>query len=575
MAYKRTKKIKLIPLLLGLIILTTIIGLLIKVIPFNQPPSVQNPASTQSVAEEGINILSEASGDPIRNCVSDDDNIKKQNKDKELTCKSVSCAYSPAGSPVFYNETLTTYKNNDRVRNTVTKVACPESTDTCRSNPAKWPDFQSSIACIKYTAAGADASCPGGILDYPNYSLCLSNVSDTINGVPVLDKTVNFVKLTVKDIPAKSTESTSGAKDQNTYYYCLRTNPKDCDDDDIKNNKVDVKDGKIVIDRLCGDGSNKLKVNTNCDNDGSDWFHQEKTYRITFFEKPKVVSPQAAQVSFYISHMYPEIIEPKNTSDKDITFSQKALESKRSINVVLEGRTKAQENGNAQNSYWVRLVGVDNDYKSAEGCVYVPYGGQRGSTSLELTDYVDPVSKNVIAKISAGNYFLQIKEGTELSNDKKSCKEGKFTYYHVPIRVGQGDNPGFVGTPIKDPNRKEIGLQQPQISSPPVCDFEDIDTTTGYCKKIKTALGIKISTEPMAFVADVFSIVLMIGGIAAVVFIIQAGFTLLTSAGNKEKVAHAREQITSAIMGLIFIILSITILEFIGVNILHIPGLGN
>lgn len=553
MAQKQTKKLGRIPLLIGLIIITAVTGIIVKLVLDAQPVQRQTTASTQSVAAEGEEVILEVNGDPIGNCVFSTDNEKRQNKDKEFTCKSVACRSKS------YSETLTTYKNNDVVNRTSNVIECPTSTDICKGTRAQWPTFATNVQCIKYTAAGADASCPGGTIDYPTYSLCLSNPTNVANA---LDKTINYVKLTVKEVPV-----------QDNYYYCLKTDPKDCDDDDIKNNAAPAKDGKIVIDRLCGDGPNKLKQKNDCDNDGSDWFHQEKTYRITFYEKPKVSSAQIAQVSMYIAHMYPEVIKPTANGGSD--FSYDALNARKSMDVVLEGRTKTPgENANSQNSYWVRLIGVDNDYKSAEGCVNIRFGNEQGSTSLQLSDYIDPTSGNIIAKIGPGNYFLQIKEAKDYNPSNKSCKEGKFTYINMPIRVGQGSTPGVVGAPIKDPNRKEVGLQLPQVSPQPVCDFQDIDTATGYCKKIKTALGIKISTEPMAFVADLFSIVLMIGGIAAVVFIIQAGYTVLTSAGNKEKVAYAREQITSAIMGLIFIILSVAILEFIGVDLLHIPGLG-
>ncbi len=47
----------------------------------------------------------------------------------------------------------------------------------------------------------------------------------------------------------------------------------------------------------------------------------------------------------------------------------------------------------------------------------------------------------------------------------------------------------------------------------------------------------------------------------------------MASSGNPEKVQAAREQLTSAVVGLLFIIFSITILQVIGVDILHIPGL--
>lgn len=598
MAKKRTKKIKLIPLLIGLIILTAIAGLFFRFFPFNQQDFVQAPASSnQSIADETTTALATYLDEP-QNCYADI-LMGKIPPGGKWECTSYNCVGGGSNFKItkkIIEYQATTKENKDGTpfksefkrigERQGEEVACPVGTQKC--NTSLNSDIKGG-ACMAYTIAGGSATCPGGILDYPNYSLCLSNVTQNENGTPWLDKTVNYVKLTVKNIPAKSEESSKDAKDQNIYYYCLRTNPKDCDDDDIKNNKAEAKDGNIIIEKLCGDGPNKLKANDKCTTGGSDWFHQEKTYRVTFFEKPKVISPQAAEVSFYIPHMYPTVIEPKSSADGELnaSFSLDALNAKKAIDVILEGRNPSPgENSNAQNAYWVRLVGLDNDYKSAEGCVYVPFGRERGQTALQLSPYLSPEG-NKIADISAGNYFLQIKEGAELSTDKKSCKEGKFTYIHLPIRVGQGAEkapngtiireakPGYIGTPIKDPYRKEIGLQRPQVSPPPVCDFQDIDTATGYCKKIKTALGIKISTEPTAFVADLFSVVLMVGGIAAVVFIIQAGYTLMTSAGNKEKVGQAREQITSAILGLIFIILSIAILEFIGVNILHIPGLGN
>ena len=48
----------------------------------------------------------------------------------------------------------------------------------------------------------------------------------------------------------------------------------------------------------------------------------------------------------------------------------------------------------------------------------------------------------------------------------------------------------------------------------------------------------------------------------------------MTSQGNPEAVKAATEQLTSAIIGLLFIILSFVILEIIGVDILKIPGFG-
>lgn len=87
-----------------------------------------------------------------------------------------------------------------------------------------------------------------------------------------------------------------------------------------------------------------------------------------------------------------------------------------------------------------------------------------------------------------------------------------------------------------------------------------------------TALG-DISTSPAGFVRSIFGILLSLAGGIAVILIIVSGYKLMSSQGNPEKVQAAREQLTSAIIGLLFIIFSITILQIIGVDILHLPGL--
>jgi hypothetical protein len=61
------------------------------------------------------------------------------------------------------------------------------------------------------------------------------------------------------------------------------------------------------------------------------------------------------------------------------------------------------------------------------------------------------------------------------------------------------------------------------------------------------------------------------GGIAFLLIII-GGFQIVMSAGNPEKVNEGKELVTSAIVGLLFIIFSIFILRFIGVDLLAIPG---
>ncbi len=88
-----------------------------------------------------------------------------------------------------------------------------------------------------------------------------------------------------------------------------------------------------------------------------------------------------------------------------------------------------------------------------------------------------------------------------------------------------------------------------------------------------TALG-PLPTDIPGLLTKVFSIALAIAGVLALGLIIASGYRLMMSQGNPEQVKGAREQLTAAIVGLLFIIFSLVILQIIGANILGIPGFG-
>lgn len=88
-----------------------------------------------------------------------------------------------------------------------------------------------------------------------------------------------------------------------------------------------------------------------------------------------------------------------------------------------------------------------------------------------------------------------------------------------------------------------------------------------------TALGC-IPTAPDKIIQTVIVIGLTLAGAVVLIMIIAGAFTLSTSQGDPNRTKEAKEMITSAIIGLLFIIFSVTILQFIGVSILHIPGFG-
>lgn len=92
-----------------------------------------------------------------------------------------------------------------------------------------------------------------------------------------------------------------------------------------------------------------------------------------------------------------------------------------------------------------------------------------------------------------------------------------------------------------------------------------------FCKSVATGLGINIGTDPAGLIQSVFSLILSLAGGIALLLIIYSGFQLVTSQGNPEKLEAARQQLVSAIVGLLFIIFSLVILQIIGVDILRIP----
>lgn len=91
------------------------------------------------------------------------------------------------------------------------------------------------------------------------------------------------------------------------------------------------------------------------------------------------------------------------------------------------------------------------------------------------------------------------------------------------------------------------------------------------CESYESALG-AIETDPTKFIARIFAILLSLSGVLVIYFIITAGYKLMMSQGNAEEIQGARETITSAIVGLLFLIFSMIILEVIGISIFHIPG---
>jgi len=377
---------------------------------------------------------------------------------------------------------------------------------------------------------------------------------------------------------------------------CLKNDIKNCTYFDMifsssSNVEIQKKDFglvKVTFPTLCGDGKNKLKGD--CDDDGSDWFWVNSTYRITLFKisKEEFLSYEANKQiiktpptspgftllqsgAFYVYHSIPKV---------EVLLTKIGNPGRvRDIHVTLTGRNTGKE---STNSYYVNLYGPsqtgqesltekrDDSKIGSSGCLYIGPTSESGKFTIETPPLIP------------GKYYIKIRAGKNLNinpqiiNSTPTCSPDNFTYFHIPLEITEDEN-GRQETSLGDPFVDPYGIDNPinLRGEDPKVVCSDEDKENGYCTKIATGLGTKISTIPQKFIGNVMSILLSIGGIVAIAFFIQAGYTIMTSAGNKEKIGQAREQIIAAVMGLMFIILSVAILEFIGVNILRIPGFGN
>lgn len=430
---------------------------------------------------------------------------------------------------------------------------------------------------------------PADCVAYPKFLICPGEVDDS---VPVVK-----VRFTALQLPKKDF----------FYFYCLKSAVRECEDDDWE--KIDA--AELLANQnseyyyeskeLCGNGTKNMK--TDCSKDGSDWFHTGSTYQISLAQAKKKENIGSGDVkvgaAFYVKHFYPEIVEPKEGGQEilNVTNIEEKPGGIGKIRVTLKGRNNINKNdsdnggSNKFNDYWIEIHSRETTYivpqtDLKKSCVYVAplrfslgdgFKADEGTNLINLPfSYIDLASETI--QITPGSYVLRIKDGVDgnFNIANPECADGGFTLYDIPFSIGSTTdkgvrNLGRFGKWIKDPYGAETAHRPQSVAPIPVCTVMDAN---GYCLSIPTALG-NFHTEPREFVGDIFSLVLSIAGVIAVIFFVQAGYTLMTSAGSKEKIGAAREQIISAIMGLIFIVLSITILEFIGINILRLPGFAN
>lgn len=111
---------------------------------------------------------------------------------------------------------------------------------------------------------------------------------------------------------------------------------------------------------------------------------------------------------------------------------------------------------------------------------------------------------------------------------------------------------------------------EPVSGSPPTGDGGKNPCISGTCQ---TALG-PIKTDPAEFIKTILGIAIGLAGGIALIFMVIGAIRVLISSGDQQKLTGGKDMIVAAVSGLLFLILSVLILRFIGTGLLGgVPGL--
>jgi hypothetical protein len=119
-------------------------------------------------------------------------------------------------------------------------------------------------------------------------------------------------------------------------------------------------------------------------------------------------------------------------------------------------------------------------------------------------------------------------------------------------------------TNLISPQSVSVGSPSPTFTPP--TGSPTGSPTMSVPGQVTTGLG-TFSTDPEGFVGNILTIAFGIAGGIAFILIIFGAIRILTSTGDPEAVNQGREVITSAIVGLLFIIFATFILRLIGLTL--------
>ena len=137
----------------------------------------------------------------------------------------------------------------------------------------------------------------------------------------------------------------------------------------------------------------------------------------------------------------------------------------------------------------------------------------------------------------------------------------------------QPEDPGTAGS---DQNLNSYACIQNNSSGPNNSDQQcskaaGIACQNGTGAGIQTAIGC-IPTDPTGLIDGLLGFFVRAGGGVALLIMAFSAIGMITSQGNAEALKNAQGRFLNAVVGLLFIILAVAILQIVGIDILQIPG---
>lgn len=176
----------------------------------------------------------------------------------------------------------------------------------------------------------------------------------------------------------------------------------------------------------------------------------------------------------------------------------------------------------------------------------------------------DTVMRGYYLYQSAGKYNISVRE-------EGSNKAGQTTIDVTAPPAGSNPQNAKLACKLKTDQTLSPGDKVCTSAAGQPCNPDD--PTKPGTGGIETALGC-VPTDPKAFLEKSLPVVFGASGGVAFLLMIMGAFQMITSAGNPDSVKKGREQFNSAIIGLLFILFSVLLLQVVGFNILNIPGFG-